>query len=624
MPVGAVVLSGSVRVEGAQKILAPSSINTFVTLSFFAPDGAHVKKGQPILRINAGAAAAQVESLHNQIALAKATNAKTLAALKLKVIKARLALVDAVAARDTAKVDADLPKAVITGLQYDQYQGTYKSDVRDALLKQQDLDAAVTAVARQRKKGGLTLKQLQTKLDFNEGEVASATVYAKRDGTLVHGFNNLSICFSGSGCGGGDTRYRQGSTTLPGIEVGKVVSPGSRYSVRAWALQPDRRGLKVGQAVRVHFDALPRMDVGGRITAISAATQQRATWGAGRYYQVDVALDHADRKLPLLPGMSARAQTDPAADHKPSGQKLPATTLRMSGEIVAQKTWPLAPPRIPGLWQMRIAQMAPGGAVVKQGQPLVTFAATTLTQKLPATLSQLTEAKRALQQLRMQLADDAKTMQVTLAKAQGDATKAARKAHQPKQYIPGVQYKKLLIDRTRTQHALALTRDEVAVADASRAAQLAEAEAKVAQYAQQAARERHSMSLLTIKAPRKGLFLHKVESDGTQIDTGQQVFFGQIIGSMPDMDTLAVRASLPERDLQRVHAGQQASVVLAGGSGQTWTGHVSAVGRNVHSRSGAKPVPVVSLVVKLDGRPKGLKPGSPVSVAIAVPAEGGS
>lgn len=622
VPAAAAVLTGSVRTQGAQPILAPTSLSSVVTLRFYVPDGAKVKKGQPIVRIDASQASSTLDSLRNQIAMAKATNAKKLAALELKVIDAKLALVDAVAARDTAKVDADIPKEVITGLQYDQYQGTYKSDKRAATLKQHDLTAAEAAVARQRKTGALTIEQLDTKLDFSEGQVEAATVLAKRDGTVVHGFNNLQISFGGGGQTQSGGRYRQGSTTFTGTEIGKVVGVGSRHTVVAWALQPDRRGLKVGQSVRVHFDALPKADIAGHVTAISAATEQRREWGDGHYYRVDVALDDVAQKLPLLPGMSARIQTDVKADHKPTpGQHLAATTLHVTGEVIAQKTWSAIPPRVPGLWQMTIAQMAPGGAEVKKGQPLVTFAASSLAQKLPATMSQLAEAKRALDQLRMQMADDKKTVQVTLAQAEGDAIKAKRKANQPKEYIAGVEYKKLVIDRRRTQKRLALTRQEVTVAAASRKAQLAEAEATKAQYQREVARMRASMATLTIRAPRTGLFLHTVKSDGTQINTGEQVFFGAVVGTMPDMDTLAVNASLPERDLTRVHVGQAVQVILSGGGSRTFDGHIAAVGHNVHSQSNAEPVPVVDLVVKFDGHPTGLKPGRSVSVDIPVKAE---
>lgn len=620
----ATVLTGRVVTKGAQPILAPKSLTSPVTLSFYVPDGTHVKKGEPILRINASAAASQIDSLESQIAVARATNAATLATKQLAVYDARIALVNAVAARETAKVNAVIPKNLITGIDYDTYQGTYKSDERDAVLAQQKLAAAQAAVTRQRKSGALSLKKLEDTLAFDKAQVAVATVHAQRDGTVLHAFKTGFIVFGGGG--GSDqnsARYRQGSMVFPGTRVGEVVGSGGRqYSVQAWALQPDRQGLKVGQAVRVHFDALPMADVSGHITAISDAAQTKQAWGDGHYYSIDVALDAAVAKLPLQPGMSARVQTTPVDDHKPvsAGTTHPGV-LHATGEVVAQNTWRLVPPHLPGVWQMNIISMAPDGAVAHKGQPLVTFAAGSLQLQLPNTLSQLAEAERARDQLRLQLADDERTVVVAVAKAKGDAIQAKRKANQPKEYIPGVQYKQLVIARAQMQQIYELTKLRSAVAAASRKAQMEEDDAKVAQLQRKVKRMQHSLASLTIRAPRTGLFLHTVESDGTKIDVGSTIFFGQTIGSMPDMHTLAVRASLPERDLRKVKVGQAVRVILSGGGGRTFDGHIARIGRNVHSKSDAEPEPVVDLTVAFQGDPSRLRPGRSVSVDI-LPAGG--
>ncbi len=627
LPASAVVLTGKVSTQGAQAILAPPSMSTPETLQFYVPNGTEVKKGDPVLRIDASAAASQIDDLKDQIALAKATNAATLAADELKVYDARIALANAIAARATAAVDASVPRNLVTGINYDQYQGTYKSAKRDAVLKQKQLAAAQAAVARQRKNGALSLRKLQEQLTFAQGQVEVATVYARRAGTVVHSFKTTFICFGG-GCGGGSqsASYRQGSMVFPGTQVGEVVSAkGGQHTVTAWALQPDRRGLKVGQAVRVHFDALPRADAAGHITAISSATESRRAWGDGQYYTVDIALDDAAEKLPLLPGMSVRVQTDPKADHRPSVELASDPgMLHATGEVIAQDTWLLIPPHLPGVWQMNITRMAPDGSTVRKGQPLVTFAAGSLQLKLPNIRSQLAEAERTRDQLRMQLADDKRTVKVAVAQAQGDADKAKRKAEQPKEYIPGNQYKKLLIARKQMEQILALTQARAKVAAQSRAAQMAEANAKVAQLQRKVKRMEHSLASLTERAPRSGLFLHTVHSDGSKVDVGSSVFFGQTIGSMPNMKSLAVRAQLPERDLRKVHVGQPVQVILSGGGSRTLDAHIAKIGRNVHSKSDAEPEPVVSIVVAFDTTSTELRPGRSVRVDIPPAQENAS
>ncbi|HET7664334.1 MAG TPA: HlyD family efflux transporter periplasmic adaptor subunit [Rhodanobacteraceae bacterium] len=614
LPAAATVLTGTVRSEGAQSILAPPSMTAPVTLRFYVPDGTHVKQGQPVLRIDASNASGQLQTLRDKITLTRATNAKELAALELKQIDARLALVNAKAALAKAEVDAAVPKNLITALDYDKYQGAFESARRDAALKRKDLAAAEAAVKRQRDDGALQIKKLKLELAFFQGEVDVATVYAEHDGVVVHGFQSNTMVINGNESGG---RYREGSMTLPGTEVGQVVGADRRFSVLAWALQPDRGGLKVGQAVRVHFDALPKADIGGHIQAISDATQEKTEWGDGHYYRIDIALDKAAARLGLLPGMSARIETDVKADHKPSPDAVvPPSTLHATGEIIAQKSWTVSSPQIPGVWQLNITRMASDGSHVKKGQPLVTFAAGTLAQKMPQQQSELAEQKRTREQLRLKLADDKRTAELAVAKAKADADKARRKAQQPKETIPGIEYKKLVIDRHSTRQVLALTEKRAKVAAASRKAQMDEADAKVTQLQRKVTRMQQSMAKLTIRAPRDGLFLHRVKYDGSKLGSGDQVFFGLSVGSMPDMDSLAVSASLPERDLRRVHVGQAVRVVLSGGAGRTLDGHIARIGQNVHSKSGAEPIPVVSLQITLDKHERDLKPGRSVRVDI--------
>lgn len=69
LPATATVLTGSVRSEGAQAIMAPPSMTSPVTLSFFVADGTRVKKGQAVLRIDASSASGQLQTLEDKITL---------------------------------------------------------------------------------------------------------------------------------------------------------------------------------------------------------------------------------------------------------------------------------------------------------------------------------------------------------------------------------------------------------------------------------------------------------------------------------------------------------------------------------------------------------------------------
>lgn len=297
----AVVLTGEVQAVDAQLIHTPEANMVPVTIRYFVPEGQKVKKGDVLLRVDAGQAAAQIPEVEAQVEQAKARAAKEVAELQVKAVDAEIALVDAEAALATARIDAKIPADLISRLDYDRYQGELDRAAREAKLKQSELANARASVRRRIGDGELEVEKLELRRDFLAAQVQTAEVRADRDGVVLHGFNNNWI--------GG--RIDEGSATIPGSKAGEVVR-GRDVRVRAWALEPDRRGLKVGQAVALAFDAFPGRSVAGRITAIAGAPDRKPEWGKGRYFTIEVELAKQG-ELALLPGMSARVTTSAAA-----------------------------------------------------------------------------------------------------------------------------------------------------------------------------------------------------------------------------------------------------------------------------------------------------------------------
>lgn len=294
------VLTGEVRALDAQQIITPFANTSPVVIRYFIPEGEAVKAGDPVLRIDPGQSASQVPELENQIEQARARVAKEVAELEVKVVDARMALVDAEAELAAAKLDASIPAGLVSGLDYDRHQGELDRTRREVALKRDELATAREAVRRRVEDGALEVRKLEVQRDYHALLVASAEVRADRDGIVVHGFTSF-------GAGG---RVDEGSTVMPGSIAGEVVGGGA-VGVRAWALESDRGGLQVGQAVRVDFDALPGRGVDGTITAVAGAPERRQEWGEGRWFSVDVDFDAAG--LQLLPGMSVRVVAAPAA-----------------------------------------------------------------------------------------------------------------------------------------------------------------------------------------------------------------------------------------------------------------------------------------------------------------------
>lgn len=302
----ATVLTGEVQAVDAQTIYTPESNSSPVVIRYFIPEGTQVKKGDVVLRLDPGQSASQVRVVDAQIEQTRARGAKDLAELRVKLIDAELALGDADAALATAKIDARIPGELISRLDFDRYQGELDRATREAALKRAEFAAVRAAVERRERDGALEVEKLQVQRDYHALRMLTAEVRADRDGVVVHGFNQGWL----------EGRIDEGSTTMPGSKAGQIVSGGA-MRVRAWALEPDRRHLAVGQDVQLAFDAYPGKNLSGRITAIAGAPDRKSEWGEGRYFTIDIEI-RQQGATKLLPGMSVRVTASSAG--KPASQ----------------------------------------------------------------------------------------------------------------------------------------------------------------------------------------------------------------------------------------------------------------------------------------------------------------
>lgn len=289
----AVLISGEVRAQNAESIITPPANSSPVVLRYYVPEGARVKVGDVLVRIDPGASASQIRQLDAQIEQARARAAKELAELQVKAVDAEKAWVDARAARDKGRVDAKIPRAHLSALDFDRYQGELERSEREYVLKQDELEAARAAVERRGADGALEIDKLIADRVYHEAQVANSEQRATMDGVVLHGFDNWR---------GG--RFDEGSSAFPGNKVGEVVGDGG-MTVRAYALEPDRGGLREEQEVALSFDALPGVQGRGRITRIAGAPEPKVEWGDGRYFAVDIDLIEGEA-LTLRPGMSVR------------------------------------------------------------------------------------------------------------------------------------------------------------------------------------------------------------------------------------------------------------------------------------------------------------------------------
>lgn len=598
-----VMISGEVYARDTQALLTPPSDSSPVVLRSFVAEGQRVRKGEVVLSIDGGQAAATIRQFSSERTQARARADKEIAELEVAAIDAERKLRTAEGALAKARLDAALPAVHLARLDYDRYQGELKRSERELQVARTEWDAAVSAVARRRQDAELEVTQLSEKIAYWEAQVDAAVVYAERDGVVVHGFDART-----------GLRFDEGSSAFPGQRLGSVInSDRLSLAVRGYALEVDRPAFSEGASVTVSFDALGGQSVSARVERIAGAPQPKAEWGEGRYFEMEIALPN-DFSLPVLPGSSARISTGAVATvPAPVSSK---SKPRFDGEIVALDSSAIAPPAIEDTWMLTLTQLAPDGSPVSVGQVVAAFDGNELMRNLSTRQASLNEKRTQLQSLELALAERERTEKIATAEQKAALEKAQRKATQPAELIGANDYRKLVIDRQTAEAEMDIVARRELLAARQRKAEREQLKAEVDLLEAQVRDLQQGLVALNVKAPRAGVMLHLSNWQGEKYDVGSQVFRGMAVAQIPDLSKLAVRMQVPERLLGTVRQGQAVTVNVEGGAVPTLTGSVVEIGRAVRSRSRANPVPVVDVDIALRDVPSTakLKPGQPVRV----------
>ena len=291
-----------------------------------------------------------------------------------------------------------------------------------------------------------------------------------------------------------------------------------------------------------------------------------------------------------------------------------SSNIQLEGEIIATRSATLAAPPLVFIWQLNIAEMVPEGSMVRSGQVVVRFETTELNRQLLENRNKLNEKLSEREKLRLSLAEAERTERMKTAEARAELEKSVRKASQPADVVRSVDYKKLTLDRERHEKRMALFEQREKQAAEQRAAEMRLVEVEVKRHELEVERLTANIESLAVKAPMDGMMLHRAGWNGVKFDVGSQVFIGLPVAEIPDMQTLAVRGLLPERELTRAAVGARARVHVEGGSGSTLNAKVVRIGRVVRSKSRVQPIPIVELVLEFAQRPSGIRPGQPVRI----------
>lgn len=278
----------------APMLRGPEGNRSLVLMKLVKP-GTHVRKGELVAQIDAQATRDHVDDVADNVKQAEADLRKRKAEQEIEWQTLQQTLRQAKSDMEKARLDAKT-----AGLLTDIERELLKLNVEEAEARYQQLqkDLAFHKAVNEAEIRILEITRERQKRhhDRHALDIEKFTIYASMDGLAV-----MQQTWRGGEMG----QVQEGDQVSPGQLFMKLVNTAS-MQVEGKANQAESSELRIGQRVRVHFDAFPGLQLDGHVYSIGALAT--GGWMQNNYIRnipVNIQIDGSDPRV--IPDLSASA-----------------------------------------------------------------------------------------------------------------------------------------------------------------------------------------------------------------------------------------------------------------------------------------------------------------------------
>lgn len=275
-------------------------------------------------------------------------------------------------------------------------------------------------------------------------------------------------------------------------------------------------------------------------------------------------------------------------------------TVPIEGVLRAVDAYQLGPPAIRGVWNFRIARMAPEGRDVKAGAPVVAFDPSELEKQIVERRAELDSAEREIEKKELEGLMRRRADELRLSEAFAKLEKARLKLERPVELVAEKETKTLEIDRMLAEREVAylesrrLSLDE---ADRTEIESLVEQRDRARSRLQEL---QESIDKMSLTAPRDGTVVYVANRSGEKKRVGDSVWRRDKVLAVPDLRRMTAEGFVDESDAGRVANGQLVELRLDAYPEILFHGRIGAVGRTILPIGRNSPLRGLTVDVALD------------------------
>lgn len=292
-------------------------------------------------------------------------------------------------------------------------------------------------------------------------------------------------------------------------------------------------------------------------------------------------------------------------------------SVPVSGTLAAVDAARLSPPAVAELWEFKIVFMAPEGAMVRRGQPVLGFDASGLERTLLDKEAERDSAQKELDKQRADLALALSDGRLHLAEADADRRRAELAVAVPPELKSSNDLAAARADLELAARKMEYQRQRLRLAATAAAAQLRSLTEQRDRAAARVTEVRAAISRMRVAAPRDGTVVYLPNRSGEKKKIGDSCWRLEQVVEIPDLRRLRADGEIDEADAGRVAAGQSVTLRLDAHSEIVFTGRVAAIKTAVRQRAAALAGKVVRIEIDLPRTdPLRMRPGMRFAGAI--------
>lgn len=281
----------------------------------------------------------------------------------------------------------------------------------------------------------------------------------------------------------------------------------------------------------------------------------------------------------------------------------------VSGTLDSVASASLGPPQVASLWDYKISFLAPEGATVRQGEPVLGFDTSALETTLLEASADRDSAQKELEKTTTDVEMRRREEELHLAEAEAGQRRSSLKADVPPELVAANELRQTRSDLNLAEKEIAFRKDRLRFLGEQGRAELEALRAKRDRAAGRVREAQAAIAAMTVMAPRDGTVVY-VTSRGEKKKVGDSCWRGDKVLEIPDLRSMQALGQVDEADAGRVASGQRVRLRLDAHPDVVFTGVVRSIRGSVQEKSRRSPVKVVELVIGLDRTdPQRMSPG---------------